>query len=110
MPSFKLPLSGDVAQVINPWSWAFNAPAGQIGLFNIAVDLGQSSAPEVERAVLGVASYGKQLGRIGDMLDVLVARLRTDPSLSEDERIVLSDYETMRREIAAARAGVTPGA
>ena len=71
MPMFKLPLSGDVNQAINPWSFAFNPVGGQFGLVNVT--LGQSSAPAVEAEVLtDVAGYGKQLGRIGDALHVLV--------------------------------------
>ena len=67
MPTFKLPLSGDVVQSINPFT-AFMT-GGQFGLVNI--NLGQSSEPKVEEEVLSdVATYGKQLGRIGDALIV----------------------------------------
>jgi hypothetical protein len=45
MPTFKLPLSGDVVQSINPFT-AFMT-GGQFGLVNI--NLGQSSEPKVER-------------------------------------------------------------
>ena len=70
MPVFKLPLSGDVVQSINPFT-AFMT-GGQLGLVNI--NLGQSSDPAVEADVLSdVATYGKQLGRIGDALAVLLA-------------------------------------
>lgn len=57
-------------QAINPWT--FNAGgAMQYGLVNIS--LGQTSRPDIERAVLGeVGSYGRQLGRIGDALEVLI--------------------------------------
>ena len=50
MPTFKLPLSGNVLQAINPWT-AFTSPIGsQMGLFNVTI--GQSSEPEVEADVL----------------------------------------------------------
>ncbi len=63
MPTFKLPLSGDVTQTINPWTWMFNPVGSQFGLVNIS--LGKSSNPDVEQEVLeDVASYGKQLGRL----------------------------------------------
>ena len=69
MPTFKLPLSGDVVQSINPFT-AFMT-GGQFGLINI--NLGQSSEPKVEEEVLSdVATYGKQLGRIGDAMIVLL--------------------------------------
>jgi hypothetical protein len=48
MPTFKLPLSGDVVQSINPFM-AFMT-GGQFGLINI--NTGQSSEPKVEEEVL----------------------------------------------------------
>ncbi|MGC2221702.1 MAG: hypothetical protein WA624_04695 [Methylocella sp.] len=81
MPMFKLPLSGDVTQSINPWTAIFNPTGGQYGLINIT--LGQSSAPEVEADVLSdVAGYGKQLGRIGDAVLVLINSPPLTPPLS----------------------------
>lgn len=69
MSGFKAPLSGDVNQAINPWSWVFGT--GQFGFVNI--NLGTSGNPEVEQEVLEeVGSYGRQLGRIGDALAVLI--------------------------------------
>lgn len=60
MPVFRLPLSGNVTQSINPWTWLFNPVGSQVGLVNI--ELGQSSNPAGEEEVLtDVASYGKQL-------------------------------------------------
>ena len=71
MPVFKLPLSGDAVQTINPWKAFFSPIGSQFGLINI--NLGQSSEPNVEADVLSdVASYGKQLGKIGDALIVLL--------------------------------------
>ena len=46
MPDFKLPLSGNVTQTINPWTVFFNPIASQVGLVN--VNLGNSSNPAVE--------------------------------------------------------------
>src|SRR5438132_1462421 len=43
MPAFRLPLSGNVTQSINPWTMLFNPVGSQVGLVNI--DLGQSSGP-----------------------------------------------------------------
>ena len=47
MAELKLPLSGNVSQLISPWTAWLSAFGSQIGLVN--VNLGQSSAPEVER-------------------------------------------------------------
>lgn len=56
-------------QPISPLSnWLQGA---QIGLFNI--DLGISPRPDIEQAVLDeVGSYGRQLGWIGEALEVLI--------------------------------------
>ena len=87
MPVFKLPLSGDVVQSINPWTSFFSPSGGQYGLVNI--NLGQSSEPKVEADVLSdVASYGKQLGRIGDALEVLLKHVKLD-DLGEAEQRTL---------------------
>jgi hypothetical protein len=57
MPDFKLPLSGDVTQTINPWTMFFNPVSSQFGPIN--VNLRTSSNPPVESQVLSdVASYG----------------------------------------------------
>jgi hypothetical protein len=62
-------------QAINPWS--FYNQGAQLGLVNI--NLGQTPHPEIEQKVLDeVGSYGRQLGRIGDALEVLVDRLPKD--------------------------------
>jgi hypothetical protein len=75
MPTFKLPLSGDVVQSINPFTALLSPIGSQFGLINI--NLGQSSDPGVEADVLtDAASYGKQLGRIEDALTVLLKHFK----------------------------------
>ena len=84
MSEFRLPLSGDVTQAINPWKWVFAPGESQIGLFN--VNLGSSSDPELEQEILNrVGTYGKQLGQIGDVLRVLLDHVKLD-HLHEDEK------------------------
>lgn len=62
--TFTMP-SGDVTQVFS---------FGQVGLFN--VNLGSSAAPEIESDILKRAgSYGRQIGRIADALEVVVGIL-----------------------------------
>ncbi len=99
MPTFKLPLSGDVTQSINPWT-AFLSPIGsQFGLVNI--NLGQSSAPDVEQEVLSdVASYGKQLGRIGDALIVLLAHFHPREPLTSQETAAIAALKEILDKIA----------
>ena len=97
MPTFKLPLSGDVVQSINPFT-AFMT-GGQFGLVNI--NLGQSSNPEIEQEVLSdVASYGKQLGRIGDALIVLLSHIKPRNSREAD---VIKALEEMLDGIAKVK-------
>ena len=85
MPTFRLPLSGNVAQTINPLTWFFNAMGSQFGLVNI--NLGKSSDPAVEEEILeDVASYGKQLGRIEDALIVLIDNFPAIATLKEPEQ------------------------
>jgi hypothetical protein len=97
MPTFKLPLSGDVVQSINPFT-AFMT-GGQFGLINI--NLGQSSEPKVEADVLSdVATYGKQLGRIGDALIVLLAHFHPRTPLSAEETAAIDALKTMLASIA----------
>lgn len=97
MPSFKLPLSGDVVQSINPFT-AFMT-GGQFGLINI--NLGQSSEPKVEEDVLSdVASYGKQLGRIGDALIVLLDHFHPRRPLTDEEDAAVGALKEMLNKIA----------
>jgi hypothetical protein len=102
MPTFRLPLSGNVTQTINPWTMLFNPVGNQVGLVNI--DLGQSSQPQVEEEVLTeVASYGKQLGRIEDALLVLINRNAPD-QLSPEEQRAFADLRQLVGDVAKVKA------
>ena len=91
------PFSGGVAQNILPWNWFTNLTGNRFSW--LTVNLGRSSAPDVEAEILEeVGSYGRQLGRIGDVLAVLVARLPHD-SLTPDERAAVEDFSSQMREI-----------
>jgi len=100
MPTFKLPLSGDVVQSINPFT-AFMT-GGQFGLINI--NLGQSSEPKVEEDVLSdVATYGKQLGRIGDALIVLLDHFHPRAPLTGEETAAIDALQEMLERIAQVK-------
>ena len=73
MKNFQVSLAPDqLWQAINPWT--FYQQGAQFGLINI--DLGQTSRPDIEQAILDeVGSYGRQLGRIGDVLEILLAHV-----------------------------------
>lgn len=88
MPYFKLPLSGDVVQAINPWNWF--SQGGQFGLVNI--NLGKSADPDLEQRILDdVGSYGRQIGRIGEVLEVLLDHVKLD-RMNAKERTVVEDF------------------
>jgi hypothetical protein len=95
MPVFKLPLSGDVVQSINPITSFFSPSGGQYGLVNITI--GQSSAPEVEKDVLSdVASYGKQLGQVADALLAVIEHLEANHGHAiEDDKSIAAFKELM---------------
>jgi hypothetical protein len=103
MPVFKLPLSGDVVQTINPFT-AWMSPVGsQFGLINIT--LGKSTEPKVEQEVLTeVGTYGKQLGRIGDALIVLLAHFHPAVPLTAGETEAIDDLKDMLDEVAEIKA------
>lgn len=83
-------------QAINPWTFYGNG--AQFGLINI--DLGQTAHPEIEQAVLEeVGSYGRQLGRIGDALEVLIDHVKLE-GLDKDEADAL---EILKGQLAEVR-------
>jgi hypothetical protein len=95
------PFSGGVAQNILPWNWFANFTGNRFSWFT--VNLGRSSAPDVEAEILEeVGSYGRQLGRIGDVLEVLVRKLPRD-TLTPDELAAVEDFNAQMREIKAIK-------
>jgi hypothetical protein len=94
MAVFKLPLSGDVNQWINPitsW-WSGN---------QISVNLGESGSPEAEAEILRrVGSYGRQLGKITDAMIVLLKHLPDRETFPADERKAIEVFEKMADDIA----------
>lgn len=97
MTDVRFPLAGDVSQAINPWTWVSRWAENQFGLINIS--LGRSSDPDAEQQILNeVGSYGKQLGRIGDALEVLVNHFNKE-HLSEEEMAAIILLKEQLREI-----------
>ena len=92
MPIQLVPTS--LTQPILP-NWSFN-------LFS--VNLGATSNPCVERQVLEqVGSYGRQIGRLAEALEVVIRKLKIleDKGLSQDERdalqVFLGDVSAVRK-------------
>lgn len=101
MPSLQMPLSGNVSQIINPWNWFFGAMDSQLGLINI--NLGKSSDPSLEQTILReVGTYGRQLGRLGEALEVLLNHVKLD-DLDPEERKKINAFLYLQDEIAAVK-------
>jgi len=102
MPNVRLPLSGYVTQAINPWNWMFNSVGSQFGLINI--NLGKSADPQLEEQILEeVGSYGRQLGRLGDVLGVLLKHVKLS-NLSDDDKKKIWAFESQLTEIERLKA------
>jgi hypothetical protein len=103
MPELKFPLSGDVTQffksIWQPWTTFM----GQLGFININV--GATSAPDIETHIVNnVASYGSQIGRIADALDVLVEKQLADKEqLTVDQIGALVEFRDQLREVRRAK-------
>lgn len=94
-------------QAINPWNVS---QTGQFGLINI--ELGQSPRPEIEGRILEeVGSYGRQLGRIGDALAVILDQMPLKGLKAKERRAIdalRGQLEAIRSVKARAEAAETP--
>ena len=104
--SFQFSLAPEkLWQAINPWTFANQG--AQLGFVNI--NLGQTAHPEIEQKVLDeVGSYGKQLGRIGDALEVLIDHVPLK-GLSRAETDALTILRGQLAEIRKAKQGAKAG-
>ena len=103
--SFQFSLAPErLWQAINPWT--FYNQGAQLGLVNI--NLGQTPRPDIEQKVLDeVGSYGRQLGRIGDALEVLIDHVKLDglnPDESDAIKILRGQLAAIRKVKARERA------
>jgi hypothetical protein len=81
--AFRLSLAPDkLWQQIDPWK--FYLQGAQFGFINI--DLGNTQHPELEQKILDeVGSYGRQLGHIGDALEVIMRHLDRSKFTKEEK-------------------------
>lgn len=95
----RAPLSGDVTQAIDT---SFVRSFGeQLGFININTT--RAGDAQLERRIVEqVASYGRQLGRVLDALDVLIRHDRRD-KLGPDDQRALDELRTLRDEIEATK-------
>jgi hypothetical protein len=77
-----------LTQAINPWNTVVN------------INSNNSAAPEIERAVLTKYSYGRQLGRLNDVVALLVKRLEdSKPSLSSEEERAIAQFTALEGDV-----------
>jgi hypothetical protein len=99
--SWRGPLSGDVTQAINPWTWWIRG-SQQAGFINI--NTSRTDDPDLERRIVeNVASYGRQLGRLVEAVQVLVTHLPGRADLSVQERAAIEAFTGMAEQIAAVK-------
>src|SRR5512135_836033 len=95
---WRAPLSGDVAQAID--TSLIRSFGEQLGFININTT-GAGDAQLERRIVEQVASYGRQLGRVLDAVDVLIRH--NTAQLPPEDRRALERLQTLRSEITAAK-------
>ena len=69
----------------------------------MTVNEGNSSDPATEQRVVAGDSYGRQIGRMMDALEVLIA---ANPAIAHDPHI--EAFETLRKRVDAAKAAGEP--
>ena len=99
---FQISLAPDqLWQAINPIT-AYQQGA-QFGLINI--DLGGAGNSDLERKILKtVGSYGRQLGRIGDALEVILKHVKLG-DLKPEEQDALDILKGQLAAVRQAKAG-----
>ena len=96
--SMRSPFSGDVTQSILPWTF-FSRFLGQFGFINI--NNAKTPDPGLETTIVEeVGSYGRQIGRISDVLDVLVGTLDRS-KLSEKQLFAITAFREQLGEVRA---------
>ena len=94
---FQISLAPDqLWQAINPMT--FNQQGAQFGFINI--DLGNTAESDLERKILDkVGSYGRQLGRIGDALEVILKHVKLGDLKGEEQDAL----DVLKGQLAAVR-------
>lgn len=94
----RLPLSGDVTQWIKTWGEI----VGQVGLVNF--NIAGSTDPMAEKRIGSEYSYGRQLGRILDVLAPVVKAHEADFHADSNKKKALKDFDEMVKDIAKLKA------
>jgi hypothetical protein len=101
----RAPLSGDVTQDIE--TSLIRRLSEQLGFINVS--LSSAGDPQLERRIVeDVASYGRQLSRVLDVLHVLIRHALPD-DLSPDDRHAVEELEALQTDIEAVKTRETVG-
>jgi hypothetical protein len=100
----KAPLSGDIFQhLVNPSLLRDNA---QWGIFNI--NTMRSPDPALEQQIVTeVASYGRQLGRLLEAVDVLARQQQHRDRLDPADQLALDELQDLAQKVAATKSRAT---
>lgn len=106
----RYPLSGDVTQAINPWTWWAQAVNGgyntaQSGLVQFNTYHQESGDPALEAQIVReVAGYGMQLGKILDAAVALIDATGAEKHADTEQRADFNDIRELKRKIDARKA------
>jgi hypothetical protein len=97
--ALQFPWSGDVSQWINPMTSWFTGNSSSLVSVNYA-----SSNPKVEEKIVrDVAGYGRQLGKISAVLEVLVDLPDIKKQLKPEQQTVIDAFCDMAQAICEAK-------
>jgi len=104
-----LPLSGAV-RIAQTWQSLFKGMS-QVGLINVIQQMG-TDEPELERKIVTEGfSYGRQLGRIVDALEVVVSHAKEmglEKVLTGEQSTALHEFSKMAAKIDSLKVGDLP--
>ena len=106
----RYPLSGDVTQAINPWTWWAQAINGgyntaQSGLVQFNTYHQESGDPALEAAIVReIAGYGKQIGKILDAAVALIDTTDAEKNADAEQKSTFNDIRDLKQKIDAYKA------
>ncbi len=101
MTDLNTPFSAAVTQAVTPWELWVRSLSAQMGFLNIR-DLNSGDPAQEREIVENVAGYGRQLGRMTDVLVTLLDRVDLK-HVTERERAEIAAFREMAAEIEAVK-------
>lgn len=97
----SMPLSGDVLQTINPWTIWLKSWNQQLGFINITNV--ESGDYKIEKSIIeDVASYGRQLGWISEVLNLVRNRIDFGV-LDKEQSESLKQFDKLIEDVKAIK-------